>query len=83
MSEDIVYTFAITSNTYSTNHILSTPINLVQTNFDYYLRLNTISFSKVSPNVLTNKTLKVKNQTYIIKPGLYDFEALKERSNIR
>ena len=72
MSEDIVYTFAITSNTYSTNHILSTPINLVQTNFDYYLRLNTISFSKVSPNVLTNKTLKVKNQTYIIKPGLYD-----------
>ena len=77
MSEDIVYTFAITSNTYSTNHILSTPINLNQSSFDYYIRLNTISFSKVSPNVLTNKTLKIKNQIYTIKPGLYDFEALK------
>ena len=77
MSEDIVYTFAITSITYSTNHILSTPINLNQSSFDYYLRLNTISFSKVSPNVLTDKTLKIKNQTYIIKPGLYDFDALK------
>ena len=77
MSEDIVYTFAITSNTYSTNHISSAPINLNQSSFDYYLRLNTISFSKVSPNVLTNKTLKIKNQTYIIKPGLYDFDALK------
>ena len=55
MYEDIVYTFAITSNTYSTNHILSTPINLNQSSCDYYWRLNTISFSKVSPNILTNK----------------------------
>ena len=77
MSEDIVYTFAITSNTYSTNHILSTPINLNQSSFDYYLRLNTISFSKVSPNVLTDKTLKIKNNTYVVKPGLYDFDSLK------
>ena len=77
MSEDIVYTFAITSNTYSTNHILSTPITLNQNNYDYYLRLNTISFSKVSPNVLTNKTLKIRNNVYIIKPGLYDFDSLK------
>ena len=77
MSEDIVYTFAITSNTYSTNHILSTPINLNQSSFDYYLRLNTISFSKISPNILTNKTLKIKNNTYVIKPGLYDFDSLK------
>ena len=52
MSEDIVYTFAITSSTYSTNHLLSTPINLEQNNYDYYLRLNTISFSKVSPTII-------------------------------
>lgn len=77
MSDDIVYTFAITSSTYSTEHILSTPINLDQNRFDYYIRLNTISFSKVSPNVQTNKTLKVNNDTYIIKPGLYDFESIK------
>ena len=77
MSEDIVYTFAITSSTYTTNHILSTPINLDQTRFDYYLRLNTISFSKVCPNITTQKTLKIDNQTYVIEPGLYDFNSLK------
>ena len=77
MSEDIVYTFAITSSTYSTNHLLSTPINLDQNNYDYYLRLNTISFSKVSPNIITSKTLKVDNKVYEIEPGLYDFNSIK------
>ena len=77
MSEDIVYTFAITSSTYSTNHLLSTPINLDQNNYDYYLRLNTISFSKVSPNIITSKTLKVDNHVYEIEPGLYDFNSIK------
>ena len=77
MSEDIVYTFAITSSTYSTNHLLSTPINLEQNKYDYYLRLNTISFSKVSPNIITSKTLKVDNKIYEIEPGLYDFNSIK------
>ena len=77
MSEDIVYTFAITSKTYSTNHLLSTPITLDQNRFDYYLRLNTISFSKVSPNILTQKSLTIDNHVYIIEPGLYDFSSIK------
>ena len=77
MSEDIVYTFAITSKTYTTNHLLSTPITLDQNRFDYYLRLNTISFSKVSPNILTQKSLTIDNHVYIIEPGLYDFSSIK------
>ena len=77
MSEDIIYTFAITSQTYSTNHILSTPITLEQNKYDYYLRLNTISFSKVSPNIRTQKTLKINNNVYTIEPGLYDFDSIK------
>lgn len=78
MSEDIVYTFAITSSTYKSDHILSTPINLDQNRFDYYLRLNTISFSKVSPNITTQKTLKVDNNVIVIEPGLYDFDSIKK-----
>ena len=80
MSEDIAYTFALTSSTYSIDNILSTPITLDQNRFDYYVRLNTISFSKISPNVQTNKTLKVNIlslETYTINPGLYDFDTIK------
>lgn len=77
MSEDIIYTFAITSKTYSTNNILSTPIVLEQNKYDYYLRLNTMSFSKVSPNITSIKSLKIDNDTYNFEPGLYDFDDIK------
>lgn len=78
MSEDVLYTFAITSKTYTTNNILSTPINLDQNKYDYYLRLNTMSFSKVSPNITSVKTLKIDNNTYNFEPGLYDFDDIKD-----
>ena len=80
MSEEVIKTFNLSSNSYSINVNINPSVKLDLNKYNYYFSLDTISFSKVNCNIYGDEVLHVKLQinTNIsefrvkISAGIYD-----------
>ena len=62
MSEEVIKTFNLSSNTYSINVNINPTVKLDLNKYNYYFSLDTISFSKVNCNIYGDEVLHVKLQ---------------------
>lgn len=80
MSEEVIKTFNLSSNTYSINVNINPTVKLDLNKYNYYFSLDTISFSKVNCNIYGDEVLHVKLQIntntsefrFKIPAGVYD-----------
>ena len=86
MSEEVIKTFNLSSNSYSINVNINPTVKLDLNKYNYYFSLDTISFSKVNCNIYGDEVLHVKLQinTNIsefrikIPAGVYDTNDISE-----
>ena len=62
MSEEVIKTFNLSSNSYSINVNINPTVKLDLNKYNYYFSLDTISFSKVNCNIYGDEVLHVKLQ---------------------
>ena len=62
MSDEVIKTFNLSSNSYSINVNINPTVKLDLNKYNYYFSLDTISFSKVNCNIYGNEVLHVKLQ---------------------
>ena len=80
MSDEVIKTFNLSSNSYSINVNINPTVKLDLNKYNYYFSLDTISFSKVNCNIYGDEVLHVKLQIntntsefrYKIPAGVYD-----------
>ena len=80
MSEEVIKTFNLSSNSYSINVNINPTVKLDLNKYNYYFSLDTISFSKVNCNIYGDEVLHVKLQIntntsefkFKIPAGVYD-----------
>lgn len=80
MSDEVIKTFNLSSNTYSINVNINPTVKLDLNKYNYYFSLDTISFSKVNCNIYGDEVLHVKLQIntntsefrFKIPAGVYD-----------
>lgn len=80
MSEEVIKTFNLSSNTYSINVNINPTVKLDLNKYNYYFSLDTISFSKVNCNIYGDEVLHIKLQIntntsefrFKIPAGVYD-----------
>ena len=80
MSDEVIKTFNLSSNSYSINVNINPTVKLDLNKYNYYFSLDTISFSKVNCNIYGDEVLHIKlqintNITEIrikIPAGVYD-----------
>ena len=78
MSEEILNQFILTNNTFKIHQTLQNPIYLDVQNYDYFLRLLTVQFSNVVPNVIEN--MKFEGNV-VITPGIYEISQIVDTFN--
>lgn len=78
MSEEILNQFIAETNTFKIHLTLQNPIYLDVQNYDYFLRLLTVQFSNVVPNVI--EEMKFEGNT-IITPGIYEITQIVDIFN--
>ena len=62
MSEEVIKTFNLSSNSYTINVNINPTVKLDLNKYNYYFSLDTISFSKVNCNIYGDEVLHVKLQ---------------------
>ena len=62
MSDEVIKTFNLSSNSYSINVNINPTVKLDLNKYNYYFSLDTISFSKVNCNIYGDEVLHVKLQ---------------------
>ena len=62
MSEEVIKTFNLSSNSYSINVNINPTVKLDLNKYNYYFSLDTISFSKVNCNIYGDEILHIKLQ---------------------
>ena len=62
MSEEVIKTFNLSSNSYSINVNINPTVKLDLNKYNYYFSLDTINFSKVNCNIYGDEVLHVKLQ---------------------
>ena len=80
MSDEVIKTFNLSSNSYSINVNINPTVKLDLNKYNYYFSLDTISFSKVNCNIYGDEVLHVKLQIntntsefrFKIPAGVYD-----------
>lgn len=80
MSEEVIKTFNLSSNSYTINVNINPTVKLDLNKYNYYFSLDTISFSKVNCNIYGDEVLHVKLQIntntsefrFKIPAGVYD-----------
>ena len=80
MSDEVIKTFNLSSNTYSINVNINPTVKLDLNKYNYYFSLDTISFSKVNCNIYGDEVLHIKLQIntntsefrFKIPAGVYD-----------
>ena len=80
MSDEVIKTFNLSSNSYSINVNINPTVKLDLNKYNYYFSLDTISFSKVNCNIYGDEILHVKLQIntntsefrFKIPAGVYD-----------
>ena len=80
MSDEVVKTFNLSSNSYEINVNINPTVKLDLNKYNYYFSLDTISFSKVNCNIYGDEVLHVKLQIntntsefrFKIPAGVYD-----------
>ena len=80
MSEEVIKTFNLSSNSYSINVNINPTVKLDLNKYNYYFSLDTISFSKVNCNIYGDEVLHIKLQIntntsefkFKIPAGVYD-----------
>lgn len=80
MSEEVIKTFNLSSNSYSINVNINPSVKLDLNKYNYYFSLDTISFSKVNCNIYGDEVLHIKLQIntntsefrFKIPAGVYD-----------
>ena len=80
MSDEVIKTFNLSSNSYTINVNINPTVKLDLNKYNYYFSLDTISFSKVNCNIYGDEVLHVKLQIntntsefrFKIPAGVYD-----------
>lgn len=80
MSEEVIKTFNLSSNSYTINVNINPTVKLDLNKYNYYFSLDTISFSKVNCNIYGDEVLHIKLQInantseikFKIPAGVYD-----------
>lgn len=86
MSEEVIKTFNLSSNSYTINVNINPTVKLDLNNYNYYFSLDTISFSKVNCNIYGDEVLHIKLQIntntsefrFKIPSGVYDTNDISE-----
>ena len=86
MSEEVIKTFNLSSNSYSINVNINPTVKLDLNKYNYYFSLDTISFSKVNCNIYGDEVLHIKLQINTntsefrlkILAGVYDTNDISE-----
>ena len=86
MSEEVIKTFNLSSNSYSINVNINPTVKLDLNKYNYYFSLDTISFSKVNCNIYGDEVLHIKLQIntnisefrFKIPAGVYDTNDISE-----
>lgn len=83
IQEEIIAPFVLPSNTFKIHYMLPTPLYLNTQNYNYYLKLLSVSFSNVVPNV--EQPLYVQNGVnspqLVVDIGVYTLETLISKYN--
>ena len=80
MSEEVIKTFNLSSNSYTINVNINPTVKLDLNKYNYYFSLDTISFSKINCNIYGDEVLHIKLQIntntsefrFKIPAGVYD-----------
>lgn len=86
MSEEVIKTFNLSSNSYTINVNINPTVKLDLNKYNYYFSLDTISFSKVNCNIYGDEVLHIKLQIntntsefrFKIPAGVYDTNDISE-----
>ena len=86
MSEEVIKTFNLSSNSYTINVNINPTVKLDLNKYNYYFSLDTISFSKVNCNIYGDEVLHIKLQIntntsefrFKIPAGVYDTSDISE-----
>jgi len=86
MSEEVIKTFNLSSNSYTINVNINPTVKLDLNKYNYYFSLDTISFSKVNCNIYGSEVLHIKLQIntntseikFKIPAGVYDTNDISE-----
>lgn len=78
MSEEILNQFILTNDTFKIHQQLQNPIYLDVQTYDYFLRLLTVQFSNVVPNIVED--MKFEGNV-IITPGIYEVTQIIDKFN--
>ena len=86
MSEEVIKTFNLSSNSYAINVNINPTVKLDLNKYNYYFSLDTISFSKVNCNIYGDEVLHIKLQIngntsefrFKIQAGVYDTNDISE-----
>lgn len=83
IQEEIIAPFVLPSNTFKIHYMLPNPLYLNTQNYNYYLKLLSVSFSNVVPNV--EQPLYVQNGSnppqLVVDIGVYTLETLISKYN--